>query len=94
MSRMTEHEARVELFKTVATVGFLSATMFGLGGPLVLAFAPRLGDGFRCTMTVLSGIAGFLIVLCVLFFYCRLAGIRMKAEPADKTTGDQDTAGK
>ena len=73
------YKAKVELFKTVATFGFLSAAMFCLGGPLVLAFAPRLGDTFRCTMTMLSGIAGFAIVGCVLLFYCKLA----KPESAD-----------
>ena len=84
----------IELFKTVATFGFLSAAMVCLGGPLIVCFAPGLSRCFRYTTILLSGVAGFLIVLCVLFFYSRLAGIRMKAGPADKTTGDQDTAGK
>jgi len=77
------YKAKVELFKTVATFGFLSAAMFCLGGPLVLAFAPRLGDTFRCTMTMLSGIAGFAIVGCVLLFYCKLAQDLAKPESAD-----------
>lgn len=75
---MTEREERVELFKTVATFGFLAAAMFCLGGPLILGFAP-LKSCFRHTMTALSGIAGFSIVVCILVFYCKLS--REKAEP-------------
>ena len=75
MAEMTEREARVELFKTVATFGWLSVAVFCIGGPLILCFAPGLSRCFRCTMILLSGVAGFLIILCVMFFYHRLTGI-------------------
>ena len=78
---MTEREERVELFKTVATFGFLAAAMFCLGGPLILGFAPHLKSCFRHTMIAMSGIAGFLIVVYILVFYRKLS--REKAKPID-----------
>jgi len=71
MAEMTENEVKVELFKTVATFGWLSAMAFCLGGPLILCFAPGLSRCFRYTTILLGGVTGFLIVLCVLFFYYR-----------------------
>ncbi len=85
VKHMTEREAQVELFKTVATFGFLAAAMFCLGGPLILVFAPNLKSCYRQTMTALSGAAGFLIVVCILFFYCKLP--REKAEPGSANKG-------
>ena len=63
----------VELFQAVATFGFLAAAMFCLGAPLVLAFAPGMANWFRHMGIVLSGFAGFLVVGCVLTFYCLFA---------------------
>ena len=72
---MYEREERVELFKTVATFGWLSAAVFCLGGPIILCFTQGLSTCFHYTTIMLGGIAGFLIVLCVMFFYYSLAGI-------------------
>jgi len=71
--------ARVELFKTVATFGFLAAAMFCVGGPLTLKFVYNEGL-CRDILTVVCGGAGFLIVLCILMFYCKLS--RKISEPA------------
>jgi len=79
-------KTKIELFKTVATFGFLAAAMFCLGGPLILAFAPGVSPRFRCWMIVLSGAAGFLIVMSVLYFYCRL----VRARPWPGERGQQE----
>ncbi len=82
---MTEREERVELFKTVATFGFLASAMFCLGWPLILRFVLGAEGCFRDTLTVLSGIVGFSIVVCILVFYCKLS--RKKDEPGSANKG-------
>lgn len=67
-----ELTTRAELFKAVATFGAFAAAMFCVGGPIILALAPGLHGCFRLIAIGLSGIAGFLVVACVLWFYWRL----------------------
>jgi len=75
-------KTRSELFKTVATFAAFAVTVFGLGGPIVLALAEGLDECFRQILIGLAGVAAFAIAGCVLYFYCRLtkeAGEKMLA---------------
>ena len=78
-----QHKAKLELFKTVATFGFLSAAMFCLGGPAILVFAPGLSKCFRYILIPLSALAGASIVFLVLRFYYTLARDWAKSDSPD-----------
>lgn len=99
-NKMTEREERVELFKTLVAFGAITAAMFCIGGPLLVCFAPGLSRCFRYVAVLLGGIAGFLIVVCILVFYwssrrdisptskpARKA--RRRISPSSRTTGRQ-----
>lgn len=85
-----EHDRpNVEMFQSVATFGFLSAAMFCLGGPLILAFAPGLATRFRHAGIVTSGLAGLAVVVCVLVFYCLSVRRALRSGAAGVKSGAQ-----
>ena len=69
---MTEREARVELFKAVATFGAVAAVIFCLGVPLIFAFAPKMKVSCLKILIWVVEFVGFVVVACVLYFYYKL----------------------
>jgi len=82
-------DARIELFKTVATFGAFAVAVIGLGDPIVVAFAPNLSRCFRQTAMVLGGVGGFGVAVAVLWFYCRLSR-KVQANPQSENGPPQN----
>ena len=73
--------APVDMFKAVATFGFLAAVMFCIGGPLVIAVSPELGKCIGRMLVIFGGIIGVAVVAFVLWFYWKLSGLGSSSSP-------------
>lgn len=62
-------QAKVDLFKTVATFGFLVVVLLCIGVPLMCDYATGLNEGLRHLAVLASVSVGLLVVLGVMFAY-------------------------
>jgi uncharacterized membrane protein (DUF485 family) len=62
-------EARVELFKTVATFGFLAVVVLYIGVPLVFGYVPGLSGELGFGPVVIAGYVGIGVVGLVIASY-------------------------